>query len=111
MVDEVKVKIWDAINEYVATCGGNPLQLEVPNICARNDAIRSVEQALHGMLTVEREQCSKNLWDCVKTNARGLDVVRCCRKVLENRGTIMQGSAVDVREFRKARENRSKGKP
>lgn len=108
MIDEVKVKIWDAINEYVATCGGDTSNTTIST--ARMDAVASVERAISGMLTVEREQCSQNLWDCVKTNARGLDVVRCCRKVLENRGTIMQGSAVDVREFRKARENRAKGK-
>lgn len=52
---ETRVRIWDAINRYVQTCGGDPSKHVYGNI-ARMNAVVDVEQALRDAAPVEPER-------------------------------------------------------
>lgn len=68
LTTEEKVRLWDAINAYVITCGGDPGATTAHSNYARMNAVIAVEQAVEHMVNgIQEEETGPDLWGCMVT--------------------------------------------
>lgn len=58
----------------------------------------------------ERRACARSIQECVQCTARQQDIVQCCLAVLASREYTNVPAPVCVRQFRKERKLRARGK-